>query len=189
MPSASKTAYSIGLGGQAGYLNVGGWNSTLTDANTNPAEVCGMVRQEGANKYIYVMNGSQSSTRGAFVAICTALTDGTTTGFIAPIRVTSVAAAAASIQGAVFGMVVPTNVYTNQYCWVLRQGITTCYLQTDSAIVNGNYIMPGVTSANTWLTPATNTANGFALESAGTSTAVSGGFLAYVNFQGGVGSP
>ena len=186
---ASKTAYSLAGGGGVGHNNIGAWNSTLTHASTTPAEVCGIVRFEGANEYMYVMNGSQSAARGAFVGICTALTDGSDSSYIAPIRVTSVGAATCETEGSVFGMWVATNVYTNQYGWILRQGITTCFHQTQSLLANGAYIVPGTSTANTWAGAATNTARGFSLaESITTATAVLG-YWGYVNFKAAIGSP
>ena len=185
--SASKTAYSIGCGGQAGYLNIGGWNSTLTHVSTEPAEVCGAVRQEGANTYMYVMNGSQSAARAAFVQICTALTDDAASAKIAPVRVTSVAAASVEQMGLVFGMWVATNVYTNQYGWIMRKGVATAFHQTNSGVANAAFIVPGTSTANTWATPTTHTAQGFNLgESLGTATAVLG-YFAYINFEGQIG--
>jgi hypothetical protein len=138
---------------------------------------------------MYVMNGSQSAARAAFVGICTALTDGSDSGYIAPIRVTSVGAATCEVEGSVFGMWVATNVYTNQYGWILRQGIATCIHQTNSGITNGAYIVPGTASANTWAAAVTNTARGFCLgESMATATAVLG-YWGYVNFKAAIGSP
>jgi hypothetical protein len=187
--SASKTAYSIGCGGQAGYINLGGWNSTLTDVNTSAQEVCGITRFDGANQYMYVMNGSQSAARAAFVQICTALADDSGSSIVAPVRVTSVAAASCEVGGIVFGMWVPTAIATNQYGWILRKGFATCFHQTNSGVTNGAYIVPGTATADTWACAVTNTARGFSIaETVATATAVLG-YWGYVNFEGQTGSP
>jgi hypothetical protein len=188
--SASKTAYSIGVGGQQGYINIGGWNTTLTDVSTTPGEVCGTVRFEGANKYMYVCNGSQSAARGAFVQVSTMTTDGGGTR-IPPLRMTSVPYTVCTSAGRAFGMWVPTQISTNEYGWILRQGITTCYIQTNSAVVAGNMFAPSTASADCWATTASNSGQAFALEACATATGVASGtgqgFLAFVNLEASIG--
>ena len=185
--SVTKTGYSIGLGGQSGYINVGGWNTTLTDISTTQAEAVGVVRFEGANQYMYVCNGSQSAARGAFVQVSTMTTDGGGS-IIPPLRMTSVPYTVNTAPGRAFGMWVPTQISTNEYGWILRAGITTCYIQTNSAVLAGAYLLPSTASADCWAGAVTNTARAFALEAAatasGVASAAAGGFLAYVNFQG-----
>jgi hypothetical protein len=192
MPVSSKTSYSIAQGGEAGYINIGGWNSTLTDVNTNPAEVCGLIRQEGANKYIYAMQGSQSAARGAFVTVCTALTDDASTPHVAPLRLTAAATGCNTAAGRVFGMVVATTIGTNQYGWFLRQGITTAYAVSNTGFnIAGGYILPSVLSANFFSNATTNTAVGYVLDPCASATAACGsaGALVYVNFESLIGSP
>jgi hypothetical protein len=85
-------------------------------------------------------------------------------------------------------MWVPTQISTNEYGWILRAGITTCYIQTNSAVLAGAYLLPSTASADCWAGAVTNTARAFALEAAatasGVASAAAGGFLTYVNFQG-----
>ena len=188
----SKTSYSVGVGGQAGYLNIGGWNSTLTDVNTEPAEVCGMVRQEGANKYIYAMHGSQSAARGAFVSLCTSLTDDAASPKIAPLRMSQAATGCNTSAGKVFGMLVATTIATNQYGWYLRQGITTGYCASNTGLnVAGGFILPSVLTANVFSNSTTNTAVGIILDPAASATSYCGsaGVLVFVNFESLIGSP
>jgi hypothetical protein len=190
--SASKTAYSIGVGGQAGYINIGGWNSTLTAVSTEPAEVAGTIRYEGANKYIYAMHGSQSAARGAFVQLCTAIADDAATSQTPPLRMTQNATGVNTAAGRVFGAVVATNIYTNQYGWYLRQGIMTGYAASNTGLnVAGAFILPSVLSANVFSNATTNTAVGIVLDPAASATCLcaGAGALVYVNFESLIGSP
>ena len=187
-----ETSYSIGVGGVPGYLNIGGWNCTLTDVNTTPAVAPGMVRQEGANKYMYAMNGSQSAARGQFVQICTALADDSAASGLCPIRFTASPYTTQTAVGKVFGVVVATNIYTNQYGWILRQGVMTGYWATNTAgNIAGGYFAPSATTNHVFTNVASNTAVGFVLDPVATATAACGsaGCMVYINLEASVASP
>jgi hypothetical protein len=150
------------------------------------------MRFNGANKYIYAMQGSQSAARGAFMAIATSLTDDSTVGTIPPIRLSQVATGVLTAAGKVFGVVVPTNIYTNQYGWYLRQGIMTGYAASNTGLnIAGGFILPSVLSHNVFSNSTTNTAVGIVLDLAASATCLCGsaGALVYVNFESLIASP
>ena len=56
----TKTGYSVTGGGGLGYINIGGWNTTLTSKSTTQDEIPGTHRREGANVYVYGKQGTLS---------------------------------------------------------------------------------------------------------------------------------
>ena len=98
----TKTGYSLLGGGGKGYINIGGWNTTLTDKSTTQMEVPGVKRREGANVYIYAKHGTQSAaSAGLQVAIGTPAVDGIGT-LVPPLVFTAIAAGgckSATVQG------------------------------------------------------------------------------------------
>jgi hypothetical protein len=178
---ATMTGYSLAMGGKAGYVNIGGWNSTITDVSTSPKEVCGVERVEGANSYVYAMAGSGAVVSRGIYMLCTAIADAD--GNVAPLRMTTVAINALTSSVRPFALAVCTA-GTGQYGWYLRRGIFTCYLNTNSAATIGanGIIHPSTATLHAWQCCATSTGFGFLLEEAASSTACSGGVMAYVNF-------
>ena len=67
---ATRTDYSNAGGGGKGYINVGGWNTTLTDRQSTQMEVPGIRRREGGNVYMYGLQGGASlAASGVFVKL------------------------------------------------------------------------------------------------------------------------
>lgn len=157
---STKTGYSILGGGGRGYINVGGWNTTLTDKTTTQMEVPGIKRWEGGNCYIYAMHGSQSAnSAGLMVTFATGITDGDGT-LIPPFRFTAIANTANPTM--VKALTVGTCL-TGMYGWYFVEGIASVNVATDTVtLALGNQILPGSSSANKWVI-GTTTALGFIL--------------------------
>lgn len=147
MPQTSKTGYSMVSGGGRGYINIGGWNSTITDQATNPQEVIGVFRKEGANTYVYGVIGTATATKGTFVTPMSAApyTCGAS-NVIPPIIFTVVPAAGTAALHAFKAWAIQDTT-TNTYAWFQVAGISTVQCQTNTTTLNvGEYIMPATDS-------------------------------------------
>ena len=157
----TKTGYSLAGGGGKGYVNIGGWNTTLTDKATTQAEVPGIKRREGANVYIYGMHGTQSAaSAGLQVTLSDPATDQNGT-LICPIVFSQIAAGNANpylCQALTIG-----TCLTNMYGWYFVEGITSVNIATNTVTVAlGAPICMSPASANKWV-GCTATLQGFAL--------------------------
>lgn len=177
---ATKTSYSVQQGGGRGYINIGGWNTTLTEVSTAPKEVVGIARHEGANRYIYICGGTQSATKGYILAVKTAVTDLDTGAAIPPICLTAMPIT--DNVALAFGMAICT-LGTQLYGWVLREGVATGYAGTDSALAAGTRYVYGAATAHL-LGAATASGQAVGLEAAATGVASASGTggLVYVRF-------
>lgn len=144
----TKTGYSAVFGGGKGYVNIGGWNSTLTDVSNTAKEVIGCIRWEGANKYMYAQIGTATAgSAGAFLALSTGYTD--TNSIIAAFGLTAngVAATGTICRGVT---VVSSETYSGPiYMWVLVEGFATGYAMTDSGLAYNALVGPSTSTANT----------------------------------------
>lgn len=176
---STLTSYSVTGGGGRGYINIGGWNTTLTDRSTNPQEVCGMIRFEGANKYMYVCGGLSSSPKGNILSVKTAVAD-LGAGAVPPVCMTAMPITDNINLAA--GMALQTML-TQLYCWVLREGIATAYAGTDSAFVVGTRYVFGAATAHV-CGVATASGQAIALEAAATAVASAAGqgAMCYMRF-------
>lgn len=161
MAQISKTGYSVNQGGAPGYINIGGWSTTLTARSTGPKEVIGIWRNEGINLYVYAAQGTQSAQPNQFLMFATAFTVGTE-NVISPIVFTSIGAAGTDNTRCNAAMAIQTC-DTNTYGWYFVRGICTVQLATDTTTLSlGNLIMVA-TSCNAKIVPATTTAQGYVL--------------------------
>lgn len=160
---ATKTGYSITGGGGRGYLNIGGWNTTITNKSTTQMEIPGIRRREGANVYIYGLQGTNTlNSAGIQVQFCTALTDGDGT-LISPVTFTTVGAAGTAVPNTVRALTVG-SAYAQQYGWYFVEGIASVNICTDTATVTlGSPICVSSSSSNKWVGTCTSTGQGFAL--------------------------
>lgn len=141
----TKTGYSSVFGGAKGYLNIGGWNTTLTDMANTAKETIGVIRREGANEYMYVQLGTATASKGAFLALCTGYTD--TNSIIAPFGMTANGVAATGIIAK--GMLVADMPNSGPYYgWMLTKGFATGYMMTDSGLAWKDYVCPSTSTAN-----------------------------------------
>lgn len=177
---ATKTSYSVQQGGGRGYINIGGWNTTLTEVSTAPKEVVGITRYEGANRYMYVCGGLESATKGYILAVKTAVTDLDTGAAIPPICLTAMPVT--DNIALAFGMAICT-LGTQLYGWVLREGVATGYAGTDSALTTGARYVYGAATAHL-LGAATSSGQAVSLVGAATSvvSATGTGGLVYLRF-------
>jgi hypothetical protein len=157
----TKTGYSLLGGGGKGYINIGGWNTTLTDKSTTQMEVPGVKRREGCNVYIYAKHGTQSAaSAGLQVAISTPAVDGIGT-LVPPLVFTAIAAGGANPQ-ACKALTVGTCL-TGMYGWYFVEGIASVNIATDTITVTlGEGICMSPASANKWIGCGLS-AQGFAL--------------------------
>ena len=180
MAQTSKTGYSVTGGGGKGYINIGGWNTTLTDLNTNPQEVVGAWRREGANLYVYGVQGTATGTQGNFVQQIsgTVYTCGAS-NVIPPFIFTNLPAAGTANPKAARAMCIQ-DVTTNMYGWYFVQGVATVQCQTDTTTLNvGEYIIVA-TDSHAKVKLATTTAQGFML----TAVACDVSGAAYISLLG-----
>lgn len=172
---STKTGYSITGGGGRGYINVGGWNTTLTDKQATQMEVPGITRREGANVYIYGYQGTLSiEGAGSHVIFGTPASDAAglmsptvfTIGPVGTANATLIRAATIqSMSGAVYG-------------WYFKEGIATVTMGDNSGgCTVGSPIVPATASAGVWATAAA-TGYGYAL----TAMAAAASGLAWVKF-------
>ncbi len=145
--------------------------------------MCGTIRREGANAYIYAKAGSAACTAYFCYKLCTAITDGSDDNLAAPLRLTTVAIANLTVPLNVFAMCI-ANVATGAYGWFLREGIATLYMMTDGAAAVGGYLKPSTSTLGMWETAATSCGFAFALVGKTTAEASAGGtgVLSYINF-------
>ena len=156
---STRTDYSVAGGGGRGYVNVGGWNTTLTDRSTTQAEVPGIKRREGANVYIYGLQSNGITASGAFVSLAAPATDGNGT-LISPI-VFAQAAAGTDNPFLVKGITI-CSAPTATYGWSLVEGVTSGTTSDYGGATAGSPLCPATGAANTWCT-CTATGNAWAL--------------------------
>lgn len=150
----TKTGYSTLGGGGKGYINVGGWNTTLTSKSTTQAEVPGTIRREGANVYIYGKQGTLSGEgKHSFVITGDPATDGNGT-LISPFVFT--AAPVGTDNPYIIRAMTIQSMAAALYGWYFLEGITTVAMGTDS----------GGTTVGSPITPAGGTAGVFATAAA-----------------------
>ena len=150
-----KTSYSILAQGGKGYINNGGWNTTLTDVATTAKETVGIVRQEGAGAFRYVQLGTAAVTSaGAYLSLSTAYTD--VNGYIPVFALTANGTVSTGLI--CNGMTVGSSVSGTVYAWVFVSGFATGYAMTDSALAQGALVCPATSTANLLDTAATVTA-------------------------------
>jgi hypothetical protein len=147
----TKTDYSVAGGGGRGYINIGGWNTTLTDKSTTQDQVPGTLRREGANVYVYGKQGTLS-IEGAFSFVITGdpATDagGTlitpTVYTIGPVGTdNAILIRAQTIQSMSAGV----------YGWYFVEGITTVIMGQDSGGTTvGSPIAPAIGSGGLFAT-------------------------------------
>ena len=158
---STKTGYSVAGGGGRGYINIGGWNTTLTDKATTQMEVPGVKRREGANVYIYAKHGTQSAaSAGLQVQISDPATDANGT-LISPLVFTAIAAGGAN-PFLCKALTVGTCL-TDMYGWYFVEGIASVNIATNTVTVAaGAAICMSPASAHKWIN-ATASGQGFAL--------------------------
>lgn len=174
---ATKTGYSITGGGGKGYINIGGWNTTLTDKTTTQMEVPGITRREGANVYIYGLQGTLSiEGKGSFVITCDPTTDSGGT-LISPVVFTAAPVGTAN-PWLVRAMTIQ-SMSAYMYGWYFKEGITTVVMGDNSGGATvGSPICAATGTAGVFAT-STGTAQGFAL----TAMAASASGPAFVIFK------
>ncbi|MCL6456711.1 MAG: hypothetical protein K6T85_01770 [Gorillibacterium sp.] len=178
MSPTSATGYSYTGGGAHGYINVGGWNTTLTDVSASPQETVGVIRWEGSNAYIYAKAGSGACTKGHMLGLCTATPD--SGGFVSPLRLTQLAVNTLTVFHKAFCMAIQ-DVPADNYAWFFREGICTLQLDATGGVSAGGYLKPSTSTGGCWVQAATACGYAFALQNA----AAGGTTLAYVNFHAG----
>ena len=125
------TSYSLALGGKEGYINLGGWNTEVTDHDDSAQEVCGIRRIEGANVYMYAYLGTATCTwSGRPLKITTSMTD--TDSVVAPIVLTQLGATAVGYFSCV-GVTLKTWT-ANTYGWILVKGIATLPVNSNTGL-------------------------------------------------------
>ena len=141
----SKTSYSAVFGGGVGYLNIGGWNTTLTDVASTAKETIGVHRVEGDNEFVYVQLGTAAITSaGQFLSLATGYTD--TNSIIAPFALT--ANGVVSTGNIARGMTICSAISGVVYGWVFKRGFATGYAMTDSALAWNALVGPATSTAN-----------------------------------------
>lgn len=145
MGGVTKTGYSSVYGGGAGYINIGGWNTTLTDVSNTAQECIGVTRREGANKYMYVQLGTSTACNNAFLSLSTGLTD--TNTLCAPFGLTAngVASTGTICRGRTIASSPTSGVC---YAWILVEGFATAWAATDTALVWNTLVNPSTSTAN-----------------------------------------
>jgi hypothetical protein len=162
MPGATQTSYSALKGGTAGYINIGGWNTTITDVSTSAKETVGMIRREGANEYMYVGISTHTVTAQNWLRPATSLTIGADE-YHCPIVMTTIAAAGTA-NPKLFKAYAPQNLSANTYAWVLVKGICTVQAQTDTTTIPELSLILPATDCHAKVKIATTTAMGYMLE-------------------------
>lgn len=179
MSNFTMTSYSVAGGGGMGSPNIGGWNTTLTDRSTQQQEVPGIKRREGANTYIYGLQGTNTITAsGRFVILAAPLTDSYTDAMHPPIVFTALNQGTDNAK-LVKGITLKTAP-AGTYGWYFVAGITTANIGVASTTAMvGATINVSPTGTDKMVGGAGASAIGIALTSIYTST----GGLAMVNFQ------
>ena len=133
MPQTSKTGYSVTSGGGKGYINLGGWNTTITDRSTTAQEVVGTWRREGINLYIYGCQGTATGTAGNWVQqqSATVYTCGDT---IPPFIFTNLMAGG-TLNAKIPKAMCIVDCPTNSYGWYFVQGVATVQCQTNTTTI------------------------------------------------------
>lgn len=148
MADISATNYALIPVAFRGYPNQGPWDSTLTDVSTAAAEVPGVLRQEGANTYMYVQLGTGAiNSAGVPVKPTTSLTDNA--GYLPPVTCTALGATAAGYFSCV-GVTVntATGVSGARYGWICVRGIATLPLNSNTGgMAFGTPVAPASSSA------------------------------------------
>jgi len=159
---STKTGYSITGGGGRGYINIGGWNTTLTDKSTTQAEVPGIKRREGANVYIYAMQGLQSiASAGVQVMLGDPVLDNG--GVLMPPIVFTTVGAAGNANPYLCKALTVGTCLTKNYGWYFIEGITSVNACTNTTTVPlGSPICVSSSSSNKWVV-CTISGQGFAL--------------------------
>ena len=143
---STKTGYSITGGGGKGYINIGGWNTTLTNVSTAQAEVPGIKRREGANVYIYGKQGTLSIEGGGqFVKFGDMATDGGGT-LITPV-VFTVGPVGTANPFVVRAMTIQSMPAAG-YGWYFVEGITTITMGTSASQAVEGFACVNNASAN-----------------------------------------
>jgi len=174
---ATKTGYSITGGGGKGYINIGGWNTTLTAKSTTQDQIPGTTRREGANLYFYGLQGSLSiEGKNSFVMFVAPAADAGAT-LISPIVLSNAPAGTANVQ-LINGMTIQ-SMSAGVYGWYFKEGITTVTMGADSGgSTVGSPICPATATVGVFAT-ATATGIGWAL----TAMAADASGPAYVSFK------
>lgn len=174
----TKTGYSITGGGGRGYINVGGWNTTLTDKSTVQNEVPGTHRREGANIYVYGLQGTLSiEGKGSFVITGDPATDAGGT-LISPQVYT--AGPVGTDNAFLIRAQTIQSMSAGVYGWYFKEGITTVTMGDNSGGTTiGSPIAPAAATAGVMATAAAS-AIGWALA----TLAASASGLAWVSFGG-----
>lgn len=147
MPQTSKTGYSMIAGGGRGYINIGGWNSTLTDQATNPQEVIGVFRKEGMNTYVYGVIGTATATKGTFVQPISGTVYTCGASNVIPPMIFTVIPAGGTARLVNFKAWAIQDTTTNQYAWFQVAGIATMQCQTNTTtLAAGDPVMPATDS-------------------------------------------
>lgn len=160
---STRTDYSVAGGGGRGYINIGGWNTTLTDRSTQQKEVPGIKRREAGNVYMYGLQGGQSAAgSGYYVRLAAPSTDAYTDAVVCPIVFTNLGAGTV-IAKAWKGVTLQTC-DTNTYGWYFVEGVLTVTVGTNttSATVE-TPIVVAPASVNKVVGGATSTGQGYAL--------------------------
>lgn len=152
---STKTGYSITGGGGKGYINIGGWNTTLTNVSTAQAEVPGIKRREGANVYFYGKQGTLSIEGGGqFVTFGDMATDGIGT-LITPVTFTAGAALASTDNAFIVRAMTIQSMPGAVYGWYFVEGITTITMGTSASQALGGFACVSAASANVWQSSTT----------------------------------
>jgi hypothetical protein len=177
----TKTGYSITGGGGKGYINVGGWNTTLTAKSVTQDQVPGTTRREGANVYIYGKQGTLSiEGKFSFVIFSDPAVDGGGT-LISPVVFTGGPVGTDNAR-LIAGQTIQ-SMSAGVYGWYFKQGITTVVMGQDSGGTTvGSPIAPAAGSAGLF---ATALASGIGWALTAMASADSG--PAFVSFGGKLG--
>ena len=181
---ATATGYSLALGGKGGYINLGGWNTEITDHDDSAKEVVGVLRNEGANTYMYAYMGTATCTwSGRPLKLTTSYAD--TDSIVPAVVLTQLGATAAGYFSAI-GVTLKTWT-ANTYGWILVKGICTLPLNSNTAgLALGTPIAPSSASAG-FAQCAAASSVGRAMEPLGAtpgtaSQTAAGGILCFVDF-------
>ena len=160
---STRTDYSIVGGGGKGYINVGGWNTTLTDKSTSQKEVPGIKRREGGNVYIYGLQGANSAAAsGVFMQLAAPATDLYTDAVVCPIVFTAIGAGTAIHH--LWKSITVATCDTNTYGWYFIEGVTTLSVGVGSTGVTVELpLIISPTAANEVIGGATVSGQGIAL--------------------------
>jgi hypothetical protein len=181
MPGATQTSYSALKGGTAGYINIGGWNTTITDVSTSAKETVGLIRREGANEYMYVGISTHTVTAQNWLVAATALTIGDD-NYHCPIVLSSLVAGG-TINIKLIKAYAPQALSANTYAWVMVRGIATVQLMTDTTTLGELAGIQPAPICHAKVQIATTTAIGYML----TAIACDVSGPAYFNLQGSCG--